>query len=384
MIAFNRNDFIENKELLSFDLQFFAQDGPGGEKTEPATAKKLKDARDEGKVAKSKELTSAFELMALFLVLKFLSAYIGKGMMEGFFDIYKKIPDIINNSIGGFGLNNAQSVINYGIQKIIIIIFPVLIISVLVSGFVTFIQVKWNVTTKPMQPKLSKLNPMNGFKRIFSKDSWFELVKSIAKILLIVLVAYLNIRNYANELFFLYDISLRQAISLVGEIIIDTGIKIAAIYMIIGIADYVYSKHKFKEEMKMTKQEVKDEFKNTEGNPEIKGRQRQVMRQASQRRMMQDVPKADVVITNPTHLSVAIKYDTSVASAPIVLAKGEDYLALKIREVARDNGIEIVENKPLARMLYANVDVGQQIPPELYQAVAEVLAEIYKLRNRSA
>ena len=179
----------------------------------------------------------------------------------------------------------------------------------------------------------------------------------------------------------LYEISLNAAIGLIGKIIVDTGIKISIFYIVLGLADYVYSKHKFNEDMKMTKQEVKDEFKNTEGNPEIKGRQRQIMRQASQKRMMQAVPKADVVITNPTHLSVAIMYDTDVASAPLVVAKGEDYLAMKIREIARENNVEIVENKPVARALYTTVDVGQEIPPELYQAVAEILAEIYRKKT---
>ena len=176
----------------------------------------------------------------------------------------------------------------------------------------------------------------------------------------------------------LYEISLNAAIGLVGKIIIDTGIKISIFYIVLGLSDYVYNKHKFNEDMKMTKQEVKDEFKNTEGNPEIKGRQRQVMRQVSQKRMMQAVPKADVVITNPTHLAVALSYNNEPGSAPIVVAKGEDYLAMKIREVAKENKVEIVENKPLARQLYLSVDVGQEIPPELYQAVAEILAEIYR------
>ncbi|MEE0117540.1 MAG: EscU/YscU/HrcU family type III secretion system export apparatus switch protein, partial [Lachnospiraceae bacterium] len=154
------------------------------------------------------------------------------------------------------------------------------------------------------------------------------------------------------------------------------------VYLIVGLADWIYQKVKFKNDMKMTKQEVKDEYKNTEGDPQIKGRQRQRMREASQRRMMQDVPKADVVITNPTHLAVALKYDAEQAKAPVVLAKGEDYLAQKIKEKARECHIEIVENKPLARMLYANVDIGAEIPPELYQAVAEVLAMVYNLKNR--
>ena len=228
---------------------------------------------------------------------------------------------------------------------------------------------------------MDKFNPINGFKRIFSSDSVFELLKSILKVLLIIYVAYLSIRNEANDLFILYEIPLIQAIMLCGSIILDTGLKISIVYLVIGIADYIYQKHKFNEDMKMTKQEVKDEYKNTEGNPEIKGRQRQKMREVSQRRMMQDVPKADVVITNPTHYAVALKYDAETSRAPIVLAKGEDFLAQKIKEAAKEHHIEIVENKPLARMLYANVDIGQEIPPELYQAVAEVLAMVYNTRQ---
>ena len=206
-------------------------------------------------------------------------------------------------------------------------------------------------------------------------------MKSIVKVALILYVAYTSIKDHQNELFLVYDIPLLQVVLLVGTIVIDTGLKIALVYIFIGIADFVYQKHKFKEDMKMTKQEVKDEFKNTEGNPEIKGRQRSKMREASQRRMMQSLPSADVVITNPTHYAVAIKYDAQQHSAPVVLAKGEDFLAQRIKEVAKENHVEIVENKPLARMLYANVDVGQEVPPELYQAVAEVLAFVYSLRE---
>ncbi len=236
------------------------------------------------------------------------------------------------------------------------------------------LQVGWKVTTKPMKPKFDKFNPISGFKRIVSKDSLFELLKSILKMIFIVYVAYSAVKDNADDLFILYDIPLLQAILLCGQIILDTGLRIGFVYLI-------YQKHKFHEEMKMTKQEVKDEFRNTEGNPEIKGKQRQKMQEASRRRMMQDVPKADVIITNPTHISVAIKYDANEAKAPVVLAKGEDYLALKIRETAKEHHIEIVENKPLARMLYTNVDIGQEIPPELYQAVAEVLAMVYNLKN---
>lgn len=375
---------IMEDSLLIFstiDLQFFAQDGPGGEKTEPATAKKLEDAREEGKVAKSKEINSAFELLGLFLMLKFLTAYFASGFIATFKEVFGKISDIVSDSISGFSINQAQSLMNYSCLKILSIVWPVLLVGVLISFVVSLVQVKWKPTGKPLQPKFSKMNPAQGFKKIISKDSLFELVKSVIKIFFIGYIAYSSVKDYADEIFILYEITLYQAIAFVGKIIIDTGIRIAIFYLVIGIADYAYTKHKFNEDMKMTKQEVKDEFKNSEGNPEIKGRQRQIMRQASQKRMMADVPKADVVITNPTHLAVAIKYDTEIATAPIVLAKGEDYLAMKIRELAKESGIDIVENKPVARMLYTNVDVGQEIPPELYQAVAEILAEIYKKKQ---
>ena len=265
--------------------------------------------------------------------------------------------------------------------KSLIIMLPFMAFGFVVTLLVSIVQVGWKVSTKPMKPELSKLNPLNGFKRIFSKDSLFELVKSILKIVIIIYIAYTSIKDNANDLFALYDLGLNQAVALVGTLIINTGIKISIVYLVIGLADFIYQKHKFNEDMKMTKQEVKDEYKNTEGDPQIKGRQRRKMQEVSQKRMMQDVPKADVVITNPTHFAVALKYEAKVSSAPVVLAKGEDYLAQKIKEVARENKIEIVENKPLARMLYHNVDVGAEIPPELYQAVTEVLAAVYKAKN---
>lgn len=375
---------MEEKQyfFLEYNLQWFAKDGEGGEKTEPATAKKLKDARDEGQVAKSKELSAAIDLIALFLVLKIFISYIGENLLSMFPVIYNKMPDIINDSAGGMSIFSATTVVNNVMLVILKVLAPVFIVGIMCCILINVFQVGWKVTTKPMKPKASKINPLSGFKRIFSKDSLFELLKSIAKIALIIYVAYTSIKDHQNELFLLYDIPLMQVIILIGNIVIDAGFQISLVYLVVGIVDWLYQKHKFKEDMKMTKQEVKDEYKNTEGNPEIKSRQRSKMRETSQRRMMQDLPTADVVITNPTHLSVAIKYDADQNSAPVVIAKGEDYLAMKIREIAKENNIEIVENKPLARMLYANVDVGAEVPPELYQAVAEVLAFVYSLKNK--
>ncbi len=367
--------------LMKYDLQWFAKDGNGGEKTEPATAKKLQDARNEGQVAKSQELNSALSLITLFLMLKVFISSIGESLFRNFYVYYNKIPDVINDSIGGLSAYAASVIINNTILVIVKILAPVFAIGFTVALVSNIFQVGWKVTTKPMRPKFSKLNPLNGVKRIISKDSLFELLKSIVKVTLIAYVAYSAIKDHQNELFLLYDIPLMQVILLVGTIVIDAGLKISLVYLLVGIADWIYQKHKFKEDMKMTKQEVKDEYKNTEGNPEIKGRQRSRMREASQRRMMQNLPNADVVITNPTHYAVAIRYDASQYSAPVVVAKGEDYLAMRIKDAAREHQIEIVENKPLARMLYANVDVGEEVPPELYQAVAEVLAFVYSLRE---
>lgn len=370
-----------DNRLLPYQLQWFAKDGPGGEKTEEPTAKKLSDARKDGKVAKSKELTSAFDLIVLFLLLKIFISYIYDGFLNVFQYTYTRMPDFIESSVREMNGKGTAAFLQIILVKILQILLPFFLTGVVVCVLVTIVQVGWKVTTKPMQPKLDKFNPINGFKRILSKDSLFELLKSIIKIAVIAYVAYTSIKRNADVLFVLYDIPLMQAIILCGQVILDAGLKISLVYLIVGIADLIYQKHKFHEEMKMTKQEVKDEYKNTEGSPEVKSKQRQRMQEASRRRMMQDVPKADVIITNPTHISVALQYDSDAAKAPVVLAKGEDYLALKIREVAKENHVEIVENKPLARMLYANVDIGQEIPPELYQAVAEVLAMVYNLKN---
>jgi flagellar biosynthetic protein FlhB len=197
-------------------------------------------------------------------------------------------------------------------------------------------------------------------------------------------MTYSMISDKIEMLVLMYDIDLFSALSLIGDIVITLGINIAAMYLVIGVADYIYQKLKFAKDMRMSKQEVKDEFKQSEGDPHVKGRIRQKMQEASRRRMMSRLPEADVVITNPTHLACAVKYDKTVAAAPVLVAKGADYLAQRIKDIAHDNKIPIVENKPLARMLYYNVELEQEIPEELYQMMAEVLAFVYGLENRSA
>lgn len=367
--------------MIKYNLQYFAKDGQGGEKTEPATAKKLTDARKEGQVAKSKEINNAFCLLGLFIVLKVSIGSLGTKFLESFSQVYNKIPTVVGYQENSLGIHVFSQIINNVLVIILQMLAPIFIIGVIISIVTDLIQVRWKPTTKPLQPKLSKFNPISGLKKIISARSIFELVKSILKIVIICYVAFSTLKDKREIIFRLYDIPLNLAISYIGDIIINLGIKISSVYMIVGAIDYFYQKHKFSEDMKMTKQEVKDEYKNAEGNPEIKGKIRSKMHEASRRRMMQSLPNADVVITNPTHFAVAIQYDAEKLKAPVVVAKGEDYLAQKIKDSAKEYHIEIVENKPLARMLYYNVDVGTEIPPELYQAVAEVLAYVYSLKN---
>lgn len=373
---------IENellkKDYIKINLQFFAND-EGGEKTEEPTGKKKDDARKEGQVAKSVEISTAFLFIGMFYALKLFAEY-----------MYNKIVDVMNYSFSMFStikegiLENdyMQKLIVYIFGQILIIIAPMLIVSFSVGIITNLVQVGWKPTTKPLKPKFSRLNPMSGFKRLFSMKSMFELLKSIVKLTIIGVIIYNIVRNEINHIQELLNMEILQAAIYIGNLIIDIGLSVGLYFIFIAIADFAYQKFNLHKELKMTKQEVKEEYKNSEGNPEIKGKIKQKMRESSMRRMMQDVPQADVIITNPTHYAVALKYDKEKAQAPIVVAKGEDHLARKIKQVAKENNVEIVENKYLARTLYATVDIGKEIPPELYQAVAEVLAFVYNLKNK--
>ena len=318
--------------------------------------------------------------MGLFVSVKVFIGYMGNSFVEQFYFIYSNIHKFVAED---FSRNIAASLLSDGLLAILKISAPIFLFGLLLSFAVNVLQVKWQITLKPLKPKLNKFNPITGFKKIFSTDKVFDLIKSIAKILIIGVVVYNSLKDEWEMIGQLYDMNLGQGIAYIGDTVINVGISISAVYMILGVADYIYQKRKFKKDMMMTKQEIKDEYKQTEGDPQIKGRIRQKMREVSQKRMMQKLPEADVVITNPTHYACAIKYEKDVTDAPVLIAKGADYLAHKIKDIAKENQIEIVENKPLARMLYFNVEIGDQIPPELYQMTAEVLAYVYGLKNKT-
>lgn len=368
--------------ILRMNLQLFAKDGPGGEKTEEATDKKLSDARTEGQVAKSKEIVNSVYLLAVFYIIKFTIGWIGEKLMEQFSQTYQMIPVYAANFEDMTNVNTIFAVLRQSTLGMALIMAPILAVSFLVYFLGELIQVKWKLTAKPMMPKLSKISPLSGFKRMFSKQSLINLLKSVAIVGVCLYMVYNTLIENYTLIYRLYDTNLTEGIEIIGNLVLDLCIDISMVYIVVGVIDLIFQRKKFKNDMMMTKQEVKDEYKNTEGDPVIKGQQKRRMREASQRRMMQQLPEADVVITNPTHFAVALKYDLSIAKAPVVLAKGEDFLAQKIKDAAREHDIEIYENKPLARALYYNVDIGQEIPEELYQAVAEVLAFVYNLKNK--
>lgn len=375
-------EYIYGPPLIKYNLQFFAEDANGAEKSEQPTAKKLEDARKEGQVAKSQEVATAFSLLSLFVILRVVYALMGSTFTNIFPRVYNDIPNVARTYDGQLPIAYITSIINKAMLTLLLLCAPFFIVGFAVAFISDYVQVGYKPTSKPLQPKLSKLNPVSGLKKIFSTRKLFELAKSIVKLLIMGIVIYSFFSKRNDYLFLLYDMPLTQAIGLMGNLIIDLGFRVAIAYMIIALADFIYQKRKFTKDMMMTKQEVKDEFKNSEGSPEVKSAQKRKMMEASRRRMMQAVPQADVVITNPTHYAVAVKYDAEEAEAPIVVAKGADFVAQRIKELARESGVEIVENKPLARMLYANVEVGELVPPELYKAVAEVLAYVYHLKGK--
>lgn len=369
--------FIEEKQplLLPYNLQFFAEGA--GEKTEKATPKKREKAREEGQVAKSSEITTAFMFIAMFSALKILGPKIVSELIRFTQEMFALF------TIKEISIQYAAGIMNHTIRFLLRLIAPFLILSFGIGFITNFIQVGWHPTAKPLSLDIKKLSPIQGFKRLFSLRSLVELLKAIFKIVIILILVYSTLKNYEKMILTIYDIPVLEAYSVIANLSLDIGIKVGAFFIILAILDYIYQRVDLSKKLKMTKQEVKDEYKQSEGNPEIKAKIRQKMREASMRRMMQDLPKADVIITNPTHFAVAIQYDSDNSGAPVVIAKGADLVAAKIREVAKEHNIEMVENKALARTLFYTVEIGEEIPPDLYQAVAEILAFVYNLTKRS-
>ncbi len=361
---------------LRLNLRFFEESS--GEKTEKPTQKKKTKAREEGQVAKSGEIGTAFLFISVFVALR---AFAG-GMLTGLRRLFLYAIELSAQSNELFTVEGLRQAGLSMFAEGVLVVLPIFAVSIVVGLITNIAQVGWHPTTKPLKPKFSKLNPMKGFKRMFSFHIVLDLVKSVLKFSIIALTIYNLFMAEKSVLFLIFRMDLMGAVSKIGNIAVDMAINVGFLYLFIAALDFAYQKYKHGKDLKMTKQEIKEEYKQTEGDPFIKGKIKQKMRESSMRRMMQQVPTADVIITNPTHFAIALKYENGM-NAPVVIAKGQDYLALKIKEVAKENNIVTVENKPLARTLYSTVEIGQEIPPELYQAVAEILGYVYKLKNNS-
>lgn len=363
--------------VFRINLQFFAE---GEEKTEKATPRKRKQAREKGQVLRSKEINSAVLLLAMFLTIKYSCPFIYNEFILYFnkiFTTYIKMEDLFTVNV--FMKFTAETVIVF-----LKIMAPMLIVALLAGLISGYGQVGFLFTLEPLKFKPEKLNPINGFKRLFSKESLAELLKSIIKIIISIYIAYLYLKNEVNNIVKLMDMDVLNIFIYMGNIAINVSIAIIVALVVLAVFDYIFQWWQYEKNLRMSKHDLKEEYKQTEGNPQIKSKIKQKQRQMAASRMMKEIPKADVVITNPTHFAIALKYEPEENAAPVVIAKGQDYIALRIKEIAKENKVEVVENKELARTLYSTVDIGEAIPEELYQAVAEILAFVYSLKEKQA
>ena len=353
-----------------FDLQLFA----GDDKTARPTAKKRADAKKKGQVGRSTEISTAFVLLTGFFVLKVLWENIYTSIANYTTYIFTHLNQPVDTE------NISRLFI--GIMEILATTALPIMLAIMIIGLgVNFFQVGLNFNTEAIGFKLDKLNPINGFGRIFSKRSLVELFKSLFKIAVIGYFLYtiLSQQLLAMPQFIYFDLG--TSLEQMSKIIFSMSFEVIGVIMLLGFLDYGYQKWQTTQDLKMSKQEVKDEMKQSEGDPQIKGKIKQKQRQMAMSRMMQEVPKADVIVTNPTHFAVALQYHKGM-QAPLVIAKGQDFVAQKIKKLAREASVPIVENRPLARALFASTNIGDAVPAELYQAVAEVLAYVYRLKHR--
>ncbi len=357
--------------MLRLNLQFFS-----GEKTEPATEKKREETRKKGQVAKSVDIATAFILLTSFSIL----AILGRSFNE-------RILRILHRSFEqNLNIEITQKTI-YPIfldlaQQVAWIVVPMLLGAMIAGLVANYMQVGVLFTLEPIQFKLDKLNPLSGLKRMFSLRSVIEMLKSMLKIILISIVAFSILWSNIGQIRELSGNTIGGILTVVGSLTIRIGLFAGGTLLVLAFIDYVYQKYEHEKGIRMSKQDIKDEYKKMEGDPEVKSKIKQKQREMAMRRMMSEVPNADVVITNPTHFAIALKYDDDKMDAPVIIGKGADLIAQKIKEIAKKNNIATVENKPLARALYNKVEIGDVVPEQFFKAVAEILAYVYRLKRK--
>lgn len=357
-----------------FDLQLFSE-----EKTEQPTSKKMIDARNKGQIAQSKDLNGAVTLLAVFMAFSFFSDF----FVENMFSFYIYTMDMIEDTERLFSSNGILQYFSESIQFILRLSLPLLLIALISGLLVSYIQVGFLFTSETLKPKFDKINPLKGLKNMFSSRALVEMVKSIAKAALLLIISLSYIMDNMKRLLLTLELDLGPFVVILWELVYGVVIRCSILLFVIAVFDFAFKKWKNKKELMMTKQEIKEEYKQSEGDPQLKSKIKEKQRAMAMSRMMQEVPKADVIITNPTHFAVALKYDSNLGDAPVVTAKGQDLIAQNIKRIATENNVPIVENKPLAQTLYKTVDIGAFIPADLYEAVAEVLAYVFSVKKKS-
>lgn len=356
---------------LRLDLQFFS-----GEKTEKATPKKRQESRKKGQVAKSQDVNTAVVLLAVFMFLLFAGEYLKDSIFYLFRHSFQEYMSLELTE------SNVQMMVLEILGELVLILAPIMAIAMVAGVAANYAQFGFLFSAEAIQPKLEKLDPIKGAKNIFSMRAIVELLKSILKISFVGGVTFVLLWNRKEEILILTQKSVGASLKTIASLTVQMGLSASAALLFLAILDYLYQKYDFEKKIRMSKQDIKDEYKNIEGNPEIKGKIKQKQREMAMRRMMQDVPTADVVITNPTHYAIALKYEEGKLDAPYVVAKGVDSMAQKIKLIAKEHDVIMVENRPLARALYSQAEIGDAIPEEFFKAVAEILAFVYKTKQK--
>lgn len=346
------------------------------ERTEEATQQRRDDFRRRGQIAQTRELAPVLSLLGFALAFALMGSFFMQQMMGS----YKSVYDYITP--GELSKDSLFAMLTHLGVSTFFVLGPIFLLCFIFSMASSVLQVGFLVSEDAISPNFEKINPLEGFKRLFSWRSLIEGAKSLLKLAVISFAAYKVLAGTIDVIPKLVYLAPGEILTFSGQKIFDIMIGVGVILMLIAISDYFIQRYQLEEQMKMTKQEIRDEMKTREGDPLIKARIRKIQKEVSQRRMMADVPKADVIITNPTHIAIALKYAPEKYAAPILLAKGQDHVATRIREMATEHNIPIVENKPLARTMFKTVEVGQVIPRELFAAVAEILAYVFRMKRK--
>ncbi|MFP4329784.1 MAG: flagellar biosynthesis protein FlhB [Spirochaetaceae bacterium] len=362
-------------QLAAVHLQWFAAEDEG--RTEEATEHKIREAREEGKVAKSEDVTGSIVLLFSIIALWIASEFLLSRMID--------MVRFYFSSAGEVDITRDTTAMNAFYGYFVPLMLPVVIVAFIAAFLGNVLQVGFLFTTKTITPDLNKAAPKIGkwFQRSFaSVDALYSFFKSLGKVMIIGLISYFNIRARIGELANLVNMPFRQGFAVVAGATFSLLLQAAIVMLLLSIVDYFWSRRQHLEQLKMTKQEIKEERKQYEGDPLVKSRLRQRMQELLSQNMIRNVPQADVVVTNPTHFAVALQYDSLRMQAPQVVAKGADQIALRIREVAEESGVPIFENRPLARALFSELEIGDEIPEQYYQALVTILKEVYRMKGR--